>query len=66
THHAPAFPGEEVIFTATLTSTHRHEILTSYEAKVENRLIASGEQGQKIFKRKKLEQLFSAAPVKSK
>lgn len=65
-HHSPAFPGEEVIFTATLTTILRHEILTFYEAKVGNRLIASGEQGQKIFKRKKLEQLFSATPVKSK
>lgn len=58
-HHSPAFPGEEIIFTSTLKSIHRNEIITSYEAKTGGRLIASGEQGQKIFKREKINRLFS-------
>lgn len=60
-HHAPAFPGELIIFTATLTAIRRHEIFTSFEAWSGNRLIASGEQGQKLFKRDKLKQLFTLA-----
>ena len=65
-HHAPAFPGEEVIFTATLKSTNHHEIITSYEAKVDNRLIASGEQGQKIFKLEKLEEILKREKTRPK
>ncbi len=57
-HHAPAFPGEEVVFTATLQSIVQQEIITKYKVEVGNRLIATGDQAQKIFKRKKLEQLF--------
>ena len=59
-HHAPAFPGEEVIFTTTLKEIRKHEVLTSYIAMAGDRLIAQGEQGQKIFKQEKLEKLFSS------
>lgn len=59
-HHSPAFPGEEVIFTATLKEIVKHEIITTFEAKTGDRLIATGEQRQKIFKQAKLEQLFSS------
>lgn len=64
-HHAPAFPGEEIVFTATLKEIRNHEVITSFEARSGTRLIASGEQGQKIFKRKKLEQLFSSAKTRA-
>ncbi|MBA3675710.1 MAG: hypothetical protein H0W75_12285 [Chitinophagaceae bacterium] len=57
-HHAPAFPGEEVVFTATLQSIIQQEIITIYKVEAGNRLIATGDQGQKIFKRNKLEKLF--------
>jgi len=57
-HHTPAFPGEEVIFTSTLKQINQHEIITSYAATVNTRLIASGEQGQKIFKLEKLEKIL--------
>ncbi|MEO6166427.1 MAG: hypothetical protein ABIO46_13500 [Chitinophagales bacterium] len=60
-HHAPAFPGEEVTFISTLKEIRKHEIITTFEAAVGNRLIATGEQGQKIFKLGKLEKLFSSA-----
>lgn len=59
THHAPALVGQEVIFTATLTEVNRNEVVTAYEARVGERLIASGTQSQKILKKEKLEQLFS-------
>jgi predicted thioesterase len=58
-HHAPAFPGDEVIFTATLKEINNHEIITAYEARVDGKLIASGVQGQKIFSREKLAHIFS-------
>jgi fluoroacetyl-CoA thioesterase len=60
-HHAPAFPGEEVTFIATLKEIRNHEIITTFEAMAGNRLIATGEQGQKIFKKARLEKLFSSA-----
>lgn len=60
-HHSPAFPGEEVTFISTLKIISNHEIITLYEARVADRLIASGEQGQKIFKKEKLQRLFENA-----
>jgi len=57
-HHSPALVGHEVIFTAKLTEVARHEVVTSFEARVSERLIASGEQRQKILKKVRLEQLF--------
>lgn len=63
-HHAPAFPGEEVVITATLVSLHKHEVVTTFELMAGKRLIASGEQRQKIFKRKKLAQLLSPSTDK--
>lgn len=63
-HHSPAFPGEEVVFTATLKEIRKHEVCTSFIAMAGDRLIAEGEQGQKIFRQEKLETLFSS--LKSK
>ena len=60
-HHAPAFIGEEVVFTGTIVRIMNHEIICAYEAKVGRRLVASGETGQKILKRSKFEKLFSNA-----
>lgn len=63
-HHAPAFTGEEVIITGTITHMEHHEIICSYEAKAGRRLIASGETGQKILKREKFDRLFAHAKHK--
>lgn len=59
-HHAPALVGSEVNFTAKVESIERNEIICSYEARVGQRLIASGRTGQKIIKREKLDQLFDS------
>ena len=59
-HHSPALVGQEVIFTATLTEVNRNEVITEYVAKVGDRLIASGRQGQKILPREKLDRLFDS------
>jgi len=58
-HLSPALIGEEVIFTSTLHFLSGNEIKTTFEAKVNERLIAVGEQKQKILKKDKLEKTFS-------
>lgn len=59
-HLSPALMGQEVVFTATLEEVNRNEVVTSYEAKVGQRIIASGRQAQKVIKKEKLEKLFSS------
>lgn len=59
-HHAPALPGQEVTFTATLLAMERNEVVTSFEARVGHRLIANGEQRQKIVQKEKLDRLFES------
>jgi fluoroacetyl-CoA thioesterase len=58
-HHSPALTGQEVVITATIKSLERHEIICSYEARVGERLIATGESGQKILTKEKVERLFA-------
>ncbi len=57
-HHSPAVAGDEVVFTATLTAVNGNEVVTEYIAQVGNRIIATGEQKQKIVLKEKLNQLF--------
>ncbi len=59
-HHSPALVGMEVIFTAKLESVLGHEVICSFEAHVEERLIATGRTGQKILKKEKVERLFGS------
>lgn len=58
-HHSPALLGETVKFTAKILRIEKNSIICSFEAMVENRLIATGEQGQKILKKERLENLFN-------
>jgi|SRR5579872_3155469 len=57
-HKRPAFAGEEVLFTATVEKTEKNELICSIEAKVRDRIIASGKTGQKMLKKAKLKELF--------
>lgn len=59
-HHSPALIGKDVAFIATLKDVVSNEVITTFEARVGERLIASGEQRQKILKRKKLDVLFDS------
>lgn len=61
-HYGPAFVGEEIVFTAWVKAINGHELICTYEAKVGERMIASGETGQKILKRDKIAKIFT--PVK--
>lgn len=57
-HHAPALAHEHVNFEATLESVIKNEIICTFTATAGNTLVASGKQGQKILKKKKLQQIF--------
>lgn len=58
THHAPALIGESVEFEAMIRTVNKNEVVCDFRASVGKRLIASGETGQKILKKERLEQLF--------
>ena len=57
-HKSPALLGSKVEFTATVKSIQKNEIICNFTAKVGDRIIAEGEQGQKIIEKQKLEKLF--------
>ncbi len=59
-HIAPALEGQEVLFEASFEAQNGNEIITSYIAKVQGRLIAQGIQKQKIIKKEKLSRLFDS------
>jgi fluoroacetyl-CoA thioesterase len=58
-HYAPAFVGDVIKFTGKIDEINGHELICSVEARVGERLIASGKTGQKILKREKLNSLLS-------
>jgi predicted thioesterase len=57
-HKGPAFVGEEIIFTGKFETMTGHELICSFEARVGNRIVASGKTGQKILKREKIKAIF--------
>ena len=59
-HVSPALIGNTVQFEAILKSLEENEIICDYIARVGDRIIAQGEQGQKILKKDKIEQLFKS------
>ena len=60
-HLGPALLGQEVEFIATLESVDRASVICTFEAKVGERLIARGRQGQMILPIQKIEGIFEAA-----
>jgi len=57
-HISPASVGESVYFVAEITKLDENYVECKFEAKVGDRLIAKGSQGQKILKKIKLKQIF--------
>jgi len=57
-HKNPAFVGEEILFMATVEKIEKNELICTIEAKVGNRIIATGKTGQKMLKKEKLGELF--------
>lgn len=58
-HKGPAFVDEEIVFTATVEDNAGREFVCGIEARVNNRLIASGRTGQRMLKKEKLATIFS-------
>ena len=58
-HHSPALIGNTVNFKATFERLEGNHVICNFEAKIGDRLVASGQTGQKILKKEKLERLFS-------
>jgi predicted thioesterase len=58
-HQSPALIGQEVIFEATLQALDKNNVVCNFIAKVGEKIIAKGEQVQKILKKERIEKLFS-------
>lgn len=58
-HKSPAFVGEEITFTGKFESLKGNELMCSFEARIGDRVIATGRTGQKIFKHEKIKSIFS-------
>ncbi len=59
-HLSPALLGQKVEFESELVSVQGNEVRTSYVARVGDREVARGTQGQKILKKSRLAALFGA------
>ena len=57
-HVTPAHIGAEVVFTATVQSVTGNQIVTTFEARSGDKLIARGETTQKILKKEKVERMM--------
>ncbi len=57
-HRRPAFVGEEIVFTATVVKIQGNELTCSIEAKVGDRVVATGTTGQKMLTKEKLKEIF--------
>ena len=57
-HISPALVEEEVIFEATLKQINKNAVICSYKAVCGNRVIAEGDNTQKILKIARLDLLF--------
>lgn len=62
-HQSPALLNQKVTFTAKLIEIHKNDIICSFIAKVNDRIIAQGEQGQKILNKQKIAEIFKAANI---
>lgn len=58
-HLAPAFPDDELLFNAKIKSIEGNEIICTIEVYCSERIVATGETGQKILPREKIERYFS-------
>lgn len=59
-HQSPALVGQEVVFEAEISKLEKNNVICKYTAKVGERIIATGETGQKILKKEKVDKLFGS------
>ncbi len=60
THRSPALLGQKVVFEAILANQEGNNVICKYAARVGDRIIAEGEQGQKILPKEKIDSIFAA------
>lgn len=58
-HKSPAMLGDTVEFIATVSVLEGHQIDCTFVAMAGEKIVAEGEQGQKILKKEKLERLVN-------
>ena len=58
-HKSPALINSEILFEAEIIALQGNRIDCKWNAKIKDRLIAEGTQGQKILSREKLEKIFN-------
>ncbi len=58
-HKSPAFVGETITFIATVLKIREHELTCTIEARIGDRIVATGTTGQKMLKKTKLKKLFT-------
>jgi fluoroacetyl-CoA thioesterase len=58
-HKSPAFVGEEITFTATIDDIRGQQLTCVIEAKVGERVIATGMTGQRMLKKEKLRSWYA-------
>jgi fluoroacetyl-CoA thioesterase len=58
-HRGPAFVGEEIIFRGFFGNLTGRELTCSFEARVGDRIIATGETSQKILTLEKIRSIFA-------
>ena len=57
-HKSPALVGDQLKIVATVKSIEKNELICTYLAMVDQRIIAEGETGQKILKKVRIDRLF--------
>ena len=57
-HKSPAFLDDEIVFTATVIKIQGHELTCAIDARVGDRLIATGTTGQRMLTKEKIKELF--------
>ncbi len=60
-HHSPALPQEQVVIKATMVSLVKNELTCDIEVTVDDRLIATGQTGQKMLTKSRLEEILRKA-----
>lgn len=58
-HKSPAFVGEEIVINSVIDKLENHEIICTFEAAINGRIIATGKTGQKILSREKINQILT-------
>ncbi|MEM9855891.1 MAG: hypothetical protein AAF843_00955 [Bacteroidota bacterium] len=58
-HRSPAFRGNTVLIAAVVKTVEQNELICSFQATVEKRLVADGFTGQKLLLKSRIKEIFS-------